>query len=93
MSFFRRPKSSQAANPSQPAETRAEIMQRRAREYIRTLQNSYPREYERLLSEVENDDLAQAQLTLRGLGSIVDEGYLEPVLQEMQEQVTAARLT
>ena len=38
-----------------------------------------------LPSEVENGDLARARLTLRELGSVVDEGYIDPILQELQK--------
>lgn len=93
MPFFRRPKPASVSASSQPTETREQIFQRRARDYIRTLQQQYSRDYERLLKEVESGDLARARLTLRSLSSVVDEGYIEPVLKEMQDQITAARLS
>jgi hypothetical protein len=82
MFFFRQKKSSAASVPS--SETSEEIMQRRANGFIATLQQHYPREFEKLLSQVRNGDLARAKLTLRGLGSIVDEGYIDPILQQLQ---------
>jgi hypothetical protein len=68
-------------------------MNRRASEYLRTLQLHYPRDYERILNEVEHGDLARAKLTLRSLGSIVDEGYIESIISELQIQVASARLS
>lgn len=93
MPFFRRPKPASGSSSSQPAETREELLRRRVRESIRVLQNTFPNEYERVLSAVENGDTAQATRVLRGLGSIVDEGHIQPFLKEMQNQVTAARLS
>ena len=86
MSFFRRKKSSNASLPSASSETVQETMQRRANEYIATLQHHYPREFAKLLGEVEQGDLIRAKLTLRELGSIVDEGYIDPILQQLQTQ-------
>ncbi len=83
MPFFKKAKPSPASNSSQPVETREEIMQRRAREYIRTLQGHYPRAYEELLNEVEQGDYASARLTLRGLADIIDEGYIDAILLEL----------
>ena len=51
--FLRRKKSSHASLPSASSETIQETMQRRANEYISTLQRHYPREFARLHSEVE----------------------------------------
>lgn len=82
MFFFRRKKSSSTPSPS--SETVQETMQRRANGFIATLQQHYPREFEKLLSEVKNGDLARARLTLREMGSIIDEGYIEPILQQLQ---------
>jgi len=86
--FFRRkttsPKSSQ---PSQSAESFRETMQRRAQGYITTLQHHYPREFAKLFSEVRQGDLARARLTLRELSSVVDEGYIEAILELLQTQV------
>ena len=87
MSFFRRKKSSQASGPSASSETVQETMRRRANDYIATLQHHYPREFAKLLSEVEQGDLTRARLTLRELGSIVDEGYIDPILQQLQTQM------
>jgi hypothetical protein len=86
MFFLRRKKSSKASFPSASSETVQETMQRRANEYITTLQHHYPREFARLLSEVEQGELTRARLTLRELGSIVDEGYIDPILQQLQTQ-------
>jgi hypothetical protein len=86
MPFFRRTKSSSTSVPSTSAETLEQTMQRRAKEFILTLQRHYPREFAKLLHEVENGDLARATLTLRELGSIVDEGYIDPILQQLQTQ-------
>ena len=84
MPFFRRQKSSSTSVSMTSSEDTNKILQRRANEFIGTLQRHYPREYEKLLSEVEGGDLARARLTLRELGSVVDEGYIEPILQELQ---------
>ncbi len=84
MPFFKKAKPSPASNSSHSAETREEIMQRRAREYIKTLQNHYPRAYEELLSEVKQGDYARAKLMMRGLADIIDEGYIDAILQELQ---------
>ena len=86
MFFKRRTKSSETNLPTTSSETIQETMQRRAKEYISTLQYHYPREYEKLVSEVENGDLARAKLTLRGLASIMDEGYIDPIIQQLQTQ-------
>lgn len=91
MLFFRRRRPEPVSSSSQPAETREEILQRQARESLRVLQNSFPDAYEQMLSAIENGDRAQAVQALRGLGSIVDEGHIGPILTEMQNQVTAAR--
>lgn len=87
MPFFRRQKAPPATVPSPSSEDRNKLLQRRANEFISTLQQHYPREFEKLLSEVENGDLARARLTLRELGSIVDEGYIDPLLQELQKRI------
>ena len=84
MPFFKKNKSSFVSHSSHPAETREEIMQRRAREYITTLQKHAPRAFEGLLSDVEQGNDAHARLTLRGLVDIIDEGYIDPILQELQ---------
>jgi hypothetical protein len=68
-------------------------MQHRAREYIRTLQKHFPRAFEELLSEVKRGDHASVRLTLRGLVDIIDEGYIDSILQELQMQVAASRLS
>ena len=68
-------------------------MRRRARGFITTLREQRPREFGQLVSEIEQGDLARARLTLRGLASIVDEGYIDPVLQQLQEQVADSRLS
>lgn len=81
MPFFNKKKPSPSSHPT---ETREEIMQRRAREYIKTLQKHAPRAFEELLSDVEQGNDAHARLTLRGLASIIDEGYIDPILQEFQ---------
>jgi hypothetical protein len=91
MSFFRRKKASSASVPSPSLEDINRTLQRRANEFISTLQQHYPRQFEKLLSEVETGDLARAKLTLRELGSIVDEGYIDPILQELQTQVAASQ--
>ena len=87
MSFLKR---SKASSSSHPAETTEEIMRRRARGFITTLREHRPREFAQLLGEIEQGDLARARLTLRGLASIVDEGYIDPVLQQ---QVADSRLS
>jgi len=91
MPFFRRAKASPASVPSTPPDAVSKTLQRRANEFISTLQQHYPHQFEKLLSEVENGDLARAKLTLSELGSIVDEGYIDPILQELQTQVAAFR--
>lgn len=83
MPFFKK-RSSSMSDPSRPAETKEEIMQRRARGFIETLQKHYPRDFAKLTREVQGGDLASARLTLRGLSGIVDEGYIEPVIQQLQ---------
>lgn len=93
MPLFRRSKPETASSSTQPAETREQLLLRRAREYLRTLQTHYPSDYERVLSEVEHVDLARVKLTLRSLGSIVDEGYIESIISEMQTRVASARLS
>lgn len=93
MPFFKKAKTPPVSNPAHLAETREQIMQRRARDVIRTLQNHSPRAFEKLLSEVEQGDYTQARLTLRGLASIVDEGYIEPVLQVLETQSTSSHQT
>ena len=90
MSFLKRSKASPSSHPS---ETTEEIMHRRARGFITTLQEHRPRELAQLLLEIEQGDLARARLTLRELGSIVDEGYIDPVLLPLQEQVANSRLS
>ncbi|WP_027084516.1 hypothetical protein [Cohnella panacarvi] len=92
MPLFRRSKP-ESASSAQPAETREQTLLRRAREYLRTLQTHYPSEYERVLSEVEQGDLARVKITLRSLGSIVDEGYIESMISEVQTRVSSARLS
>ena len=89
MSFLKRSKTS----ASSPSETTEEIMQRRAKGFITTLRGQCPREFGQLLSEIEQGDLAHARLTLRGLTSIVDEGYIDPILQQLQEQVADSRFS
>lgn len=89
MFFFRRKKSS-ASLPSPSSETKQETISRRAQRFIATVQQHYPREFATLLSEVEHGDLARARLLLRQLGSIVDEGYIEPILQQLQTQVDSS---
>lgn len=93
MSFLKRSKASASSSPSGPSETTEEIMRRRARGFITTLREQRPREFGQLVSEIEKGDLARAQLTLRGLASIVDEGYIDSVLQQLQEQVADSRLS
>jgi len=88
MSFLKRAKASPSSHPS---ETTEEIMQRRARGFITTLREHRPREFAQLLREIEQADLARARLTLRELSSIVDEGYIDPVLLLLQEQVEDSR--
>lgn len=90
MSFLKR---SKASPSSHPTETTEEIMQRRARGFITTLREHRPREFAQLLGEIEQGDLAHARLTLRELASIVDEGYIDPVLQQLQQQVADSRLS
>ena len=46
-----------------------------------------------LKPQIEQGDLARARLTLRGLASIVDEGYIDPILQQLQEQVADSRFS
>lgn len=41
---------------------------------------------QKLSSEVANGDLARARLTLRELASVVDEGYIDPIIQQLQAQ-------
>jgi len=89
MSFLKRAKASPSSHLS---ETTEEIMQRRARGFITTLREHCPREFAQLLREIEQGDLARARLILRELGSIVDEGYIDPVLLQLQEQVANSRL-
>lgn len=86
MFFQRRKKSTNASFPSTSSETVQETMQRRAKDYIATLQQHYPRDFAKLLSAVEHNDLSHAKLILRELGSIVDEGYIDPVIQQLQTQ-------
>jgi hypothetical protein len=90
MSFLKR---SKASPSSHLAETTEEIMQRRARGFITTVREQRPREFAQLLGELEQGDLARARLTLRELASIVDEGYIEPVLQQLQAQGADSRLS
>lgn len=85
MPFFQRKKALSASVPSTPSEEANKILQRRAKEFIATLRQHYPHEFERLLEEVEGGDLVRAKLILRELGSVVDEGYIEPILQEFQK--------
>jgi hypothetical protein len=89
MSFFRRTKS--AAGSSSSAETVNETMRRRADGFIATLQQHRPQEFEKLLREISQGDLTRARLTLRELSSIVDEGYIDPVLQQLQIRVAASQ--
>jgi len=91
MSLFQRKKAPSASVPS--LEDTNRILQRRANEFISTLQHHYPHQFEKLLSEVENGDLARARGTLRELGSIVDEGYIDPILQQLQIQVAASQIS
>jgi len=84
MFFRRQAKSPKNPQPSPSAESLQETMQRRARGYITTLQQHYPHEFAKLSSEVGQGDLAHARLTLRTLGSIVDEGYIETILELLQ---------
>lgn len=93
MPFFKRPVSSTVSKLSISAETPEEIMLRRARGFISTLQEHYPSTFAKLAREAEIGDLVGAALTLRGLSSIVDEAYIELVLQELQTQVAASRLS
>jgi hypothetical protein len=83
MFFFRR-KALSIPGSSTSSEAVKEILQRRANGFIATLQQHYPREFEKLLIEVRSGDLASARLTLRALSDIVDEGYIEPILQQLQ---------
>ena len=86
--FFRRQKTSpKNSQPSRSVESLQETMQRRAQGYIETLQHHYPREFAKLFSEVGQGDLARARLTLRELGSVVDEGYIEAILELLQAQM------
>jgi hypothetical protein len=91
MSFFRRKKSSPAPLSSGAHETLEEIMQRRARGILSDLQRYRPREFEALLSDVENGHIERARLTLRGLEGTVEQAYIEPVLQQLQAGAAASR--
>ncbi|HLJ32495.1 MAG TPA: hypothetical protein VKU38_02540 [Ktedonobacteraceae bacterium] len=86
MFFQRRKKPAKASLPSTSSETVQETMQRRAKDYIATLQQHYPREFAKLLNAVEHNDLPRAKLILRELSSVVDEGYIDPILQQLQTQ-------
>jgi len=93
MPFFRRTKSSQI--PVSPAMHSAveEVLQRRAREILSALQKYHSREFEALLSDVENGYVERARLTLRGLDGTVEQAYIEPVLQQLQAMVAASRVS
>ena len=84
--FLFRGKKSTKSDPSASSESAQQTMQRRAKDYIATLQRHYPEEFESLLSAVEQNDLSRAKLILRGLSDIVDEGYIDPILQQLQAQ-------
>jgi len=87
MFFRRQAKSPKSSQPSLAPESLQETMQRRAQGDLATLQQHYPREFAKLFSEVGQGDLARARLTLRELGSIVDEGYIEAILELLQAQL------
>jgi hypothetical protein len=95
MPFYKKAKPTiPAASSVQAPETGEEIMQRRAKQLLSTLQQYYARDYARLLAQVESGDMARARLTLRALsGTIIDEAYIDPILQVLQTQGAAAQFS
>jgi hypothetical protein len=68
-----------------------QTMERRAKEILYSLRKYRSREFEALLSDVENGYIERARLTLRGLGETVEQAYIEPVLQQLQAEVADSR--
>lgn len=90
MPFFRRKQKPPVVVPPEPAAV-TEVLQRRAGEILYNLRRYRPREFETLLSEVEHGHIERARLLLLSLGDLVEQAYIEPILQQLQAEVATSR--
>lgn len=90
MPFFRRKQKPPIVVPPAPAAV-TEVLQRRAGEILSNLHRYREHEFEALLSEVENGHIERARFLLLSLGDLVEQAYIEPILQQIQAEVAASR--
>lgn len=64
------------------------MTQNHVKEIIYSLQRTYPRVYEQVLSEVESGGFDRAKRILHGMSGLVGEGYVDLVLLQLTTQVT-----